>query len=83
MYTNSRIMAVPCDKYKTSFEFDPRVAERAAGMISDADAMVNRDDIVEATVVLNDCSGYRSPPKKKQQPRTSSMFERMLPSMLA
>jgi hypothetical protein len=41
------------------------------------------EDMVEATVELNDCSLYLRPPTKKQQPKTNKMLDKILPSMLA
>lgn len=52
-------------------------------MINDEVATVMSEDMVEATVELKDCSGYRRPPAKKQQPRTRRILDKMLPSMLA
>ena len=72
-------------------------AYRVAGMIKDADATAMREDIVEATVVLKVCSRRPYPPAMKQQPSTynrqdlesesadlltSSMFDKILPSIL-
>ena len=56
---------------------------KVAGMISEAVATAINDDIVLATVELNDCSRYFRPPTKKQQPRTRRIFERIEPSILA
>lgn len=52
-------------------------------MMSDADATAMSEDMVDATVSLKLRSCSRIPPARKQQPRTSRMLERMLPSMLA
>ena len=51
--------------------------------MSDAVDTAISDDMVDATVELNLCSGYLIPPARKQQPRTSKIFERIEPSMLA
>ena len=52
-------------------------------MMSEADATAIKEDMVEATVLLKDCSGYRRPPTKKQHPKTSRMLDKILPSILA
>src|SRR4051812_41881252 len=51
-------------------------------MMSEAEATAMSDDIVEATVSLKLRSCSRMPPARKQQPRTSRMLDRILPSML-
>ncbi|KAL8965749.1 MAG: hypothetical protein Q9183_003702, partial [Haloplaca sp. 2 TL-2023] len=51
--------------------------------MSDAVDTAISDDMVDATVELNICSLYLIPPARKQQPRTSKIFERTEPSMLA
>ena len=51
--------------------------------MSEAEATAMREDMVEATVVLNSCAKRLYPPAMKQQPRTSKMLDRMLPSILA
>lgn len=81
------MMAVPWERIRmlpwvSAFEL-ARAAYRVAGIISDADATAIRDDMVDATVELKVCSWWRRPPTRKQQPSTSRMLERMLPSMLA
>lgn len=61
-----------------------------AGMIRAADATVIKEAMVEATVELNSCSipavvpalVFVIPPAIKQHPRTKSMFDKMLPSIL-
>ena len=61
-----------------------------AGMMRAADATTIREDIVDATVELNSCSIPATlpvlvlviPPARKQHPRTSKMFDKMLPSIL-
>lgn len=61
-----------------------------AGIIKDAAAIAIKDDMVEATVLLNFCSMpsdrpvlvFLIPPARKQHPRTKSMFDNMLPSIL-
>lgn len=61
-----------------------------AGRIRDAEATAMSDDIVEATVELNDCSIPSEvpavvlwmPPAMKQHPKTSRMLDKILPSML-
>ena len=61
-----------------------------AGIIKDAEAMVIKEHMVDATVGSNFCSippvnpalELRIPPKKKQHPRTKRMFDKTLPSML-
>lgn len=58
-------------------------AKSEAGMIKEADATAIKEDMVEATVELKFCSGNRRPPIKKQQPRTSKIFDKILPSILA
>jgi hypothetical protein len=62
---------------------EDKEAYRVAGMISEADETVMREDMVDAAVPLNDCSGYRTPPTRKQHPKTRRMFESRLPSILA
>jgi hypothetical protein len=59
-------------------------------MINDAAATVMRELMVDATVELKSCSIPLTvpvrvlvmPPAMKQHPRTKSMFESMLPSIL-
>jgi hypothetical protein len=61
-----------------------------AGMIRAADATAIKDDMVDATVELNLCSiparvpalVLLIPPAMKQQPRTRSILDSMLPSIL-
>ena len=61
-----------------------------AGIIKVADATIMSEDIVEATVELNDCSipgavpvlVLLMPPATKQHPSTRSILERILPNIL-
>src|SRR5271154_5092890 len=83
-----RMIAVPWDRMRMlcsgdSSECFCRLAYRAAGMIREAVETDNREDMVDATVVLKLCSLYLMPPAIKQHPRTRSILDKMLPSMLA
>jgi hypothetical protein len=59
-------------------------------MIKDAEAIVIKEHMVDATVGLKFCSiplvnpdlVFLIPPATKQQPRTKRMFDNTLPSML-
>jgi hypothetical protein len=61
-----------------------------AGIINDAEAIVIKEHIVDATVGLKSCSippenpalEFLIPPAKKQHPSTNKMFERTLPNIL-
>jgi len=61
-----------------------------AGIIKDADAMVIREHMVDATVGLKLCSTpppyarveFLIPPAKKQHPRTRRMLDKTLPNIL-
>ena len=52
-------------------------------MMREVAATAMRDDMVEATVELNDASARLMPDAMKQQPRTRRILERMEPSILA
>src|ERR1700733_9308404 len=83
-----RMIAVPCDRMRMLCSGDSsecffRLAYRAAGMIMEAAETDIREDMVDATVGLKDCSLNLMPPAIKQHPRTKSMLDKMLPSMLA
>jgi hypothetical protein len=63
-YRIRRIMAVQWERNKIFSVLwpwslaDDKKAYSVAGMISEADETVMRDDMVDAAVLLNDCSEY-------------------------
>jgi hypothetical protein len=92
-YTTSKITAVPrliCKTPLSETAVAPRDAWNAAGISSDEMANASNDDAVWAvshyslqtkgyTVMLNSCSLYFRPPKKKHIPRTSNRFDNIDP----
>src|SRR5947209_6344399 len=83
-----RMIAVPWDRMRMLCSGDSsecffRLAYKVAGMIREAVETAIKEDMVDATVELKDCSLNLIPPAIKQHPRTRSMLDKMLPSMLA